>query len=279
MLISSVANGLGNPLPALLMTITRLLLVYLPLVWLLPHWFGLDGLFIAAAAANVLVGLGALVWVKRKFRRGKNTRKAERRRKAMWEERYEGNHYLFGTEPNNFLRENSKGLPIGETLSLGEGEGKNAVFLAGLGHQVTALDASENALLKAKQLAQQKRVRVNTLQTNLYDYQFEAGRWDCIVAIFCHLPSSIRKRVHQQIAHALRPGGVFILEAYTPEQLQYGSGGPPVKALTMELAELRKELAALKMIHAVELTRHIHEGEIRHGKSAVVQVIASKKAK
>lgn len=83
MMSSSVANGFGNPVPGMLMTIIRLLLVYLPLVWLLPHWFGLEGLFIATALANATVGIGAFIWIKRKCRRGTNARKVEQRRKAM----------------------------------------------------------------------------------------------------------------------------------------------------------------------------------------------------
>ncbi|EIJ36857.1 MATE family efflux transporter [Thiothrix nivea] len=274
MMTSSVSNGTGNPHPALLMTLLRLLLVYLPLAWLLSQWLGLEGIFLANAVANVLVGVGAFLWIKRKCRRGTNARQAEQRRKAMWEERYATDEYLFGTEPNDFLREHAAELPVGDTLSIGEGEGRNAVFLAGLGHRVTALDASAAALEKARKLAREKQVDIETVHNNLDNYRFEARRWDTVVSIFCHMPVQMRRRLHQQVVKALRPGGIFILEAYTPAQLKYGTGGPPVEALMMNLASLREELKGLEFIHALETTREIHEGKWHHGMSAVVQVIA-----
>jgi putative MATE family efflux protein len=274
MMSSSAANGAGDPFPALIMTFSRLCLVYLPLAWLLPKWFGLEGIFLATAAANTLVGIGAFIWIKRKCRRSNDTRQAIARRKAMWEERYATDAYLFGTEPNDFLREHAAQLPVGQTLSLGAGEGRNAVFLAGLGHQVTALDASANALQKAQRLAQQKQVTIKTQQTHLDDYTFESRHWDVIVSIFCHLPTPMRRRVHQQIKRALRPGGIFILEAYTPAQLQYDTGGPPVESLLVHLKTLQQELTGLEFILARETLREVYEGELHTGKSAVVQIIA-----
>ncbi len=274
MITSSAANGIGTPLPAMIMTFSRLVVVYLPLAWLLPRWFGLDGIYLATAAANVLVGIGAFIWIKRKCRRGTAARQAAQKRKALWDERYSTDTYLFGTEPNDFLREHHATLPVGQTLSIGEGEGRNAVFLAALGHRVTALDSSAVALEKARKLAEQKQVHIVTLHADLDTYRFEANRWDAIVSIFCHLPASMRKRVHQQVVTALRPGGVFILEAYTSAQLQYATGGPPVKEMLMDLKSLQRELKGLELIHAVEITREIHEGEAHHGMGAVVQVIA-----
>jgi len=274
MMSSSVANGTGNPLPAMIMTISRLLLVYLPLVWLLPQWFGLDGVYLAVAIANVLVGIGAFMWIKRKCKQGTAARQVAQKRRNMWDERYATDTYLFGTEANDFLLEHAMILPVGQTLSIGEGEGRNAVFLAGLGYNVTALDFSAVALEKAQKLAEQKQVDIETLCTDLDTYHFEANRWDAIVSIFCHLPGPMRKRVHQQIVTALRPSGLFILEAYTPGQLQYGTGGPPVEAMMMNLESLKRELSGLEFIYAVETTREIHEGECHHGMSAVVQIIA-----
>ncbi len=119
-----------------------------------------------------------------------------------------------------------------------------------------------------------EQVHIATLHADLDTYRFDANRWDAIVSIFCHLPTPMRKRVHQQVVTALRPGGVFILEAYTPEQLQYATGGPPVKAMLMDLKSLQRELKGLEFIHAVETTREIYEGEAHHGMGAVVQVIA-----
>ena len=196
--------------------------------------------------------------------------------RPMWNERYANDTYAYGTEPNDFLRQHAAQLPVGKTLCIGEGEGRNAVYLAGLGHQVTALDASDVGLAKAKQLAEHNGVPIETVHTNLSTYTFEASAWDVIVSIYCHLPVALRKQVHKQIPETLRPGGIFILEAYTPQQLEYGTGGPPAKETMMDLRSLKQELPELQFTHETEVVRDINEGEFHNGTGAVVQVIAVK---
>ena len=194
----------------------------------------------------------------------------------MWDKRYAGETYAYGTQPNDFLRDNAQSLPVGDTLCLGEGEGRNAVFLAGLGHRVTALDSSEVGLGKALRLAADKDARIDTIHADLAEYDLESDRWDCIVAVFCHLPPDLRRKVHGQIAAALRPGGRFILEAYTPDQLRHGTGGPANEAMMMDVAPLHDELAGLDFEIAREVVRDIHEGEFHNGIGAVVQLVARK---
>lgn len=195
---------------------------------------------------------------------------------SIWDQRYAGDEYAYGKEPNDFLRAEVARLPVGDTLCLGEGEGRNAVFLAGLGHRVTALDASKTGLEKAQMLAAQNDVEIETLHVDLAQYELEANRWDVIVAIFCHLPPDLRRKVHGQIAQALRPGGCFILEAYTPEQLTYRTGGPPNEAMMMDVASLREELAGLEFDIAQEVVRDIQEGTHHFGTGATVQLVARK---
>ncbi len=192
----------------------------------------------------------------------------------MWDKRYSDESYAYGKKPNDFLYQNASSLPVGSTLCLGEGEGRNAVFLAGLGHEVTALDSSSVGLKKAEKLATEAGVTISTVHADLNDYVLEAGRWDTIVSIFCHLPAPLRRKVHAQVKAALRPGGMFILEAYTPEQLEYGTGGPPSKEMMMDRVSLKEELAGLDSIHLVETVREVHEGEFHNGTGTVVQLIA-----
>jgi len=194
----------------------------------------------------------------------------------MWDQRYSADTYVYGTEPNDFLRLNAQRLPIGRTLCIGEGEGRNAVFLAGLGHDVTALDASHVGLAKARKLADRKGVHIETLHADLSEFVFEAERWDVIVSIFCHLPEPLRISVHKDVSMALRKDGVFILEAYTPDQLQYKTGGPPSEDMMMDLDGLRQELKGLELIHAEETVREIHEGSFHSGAGAVVQILATR---
>ena len=191
-----------------------------------------------------------------------------------WDERYLGEEYVYGTEPNDFLRSVAGQLPVGRVLCIGEGEGRNAAFLASLGHDVTALDASSVGLAKAARLARSRGLSVRTLHADLADYRFEPGAWDAIVSIFCHTPRPLRRAVHAGVVTALRPGGVFVLEAYTPEQLARGTGGPPSAELMMRLADLREELGGLSLRHGLELVRDVTEGRLHRGEASVVQVLA-----
>lgn len=194
----------------------------------------------------------------------------------MWDERYSEPGFAYGTEPNDFLRERAAQLEPGRTLSLAEGEGRNAVFLAGLGHEVTAVDASAVGLDKARQLAAERGLDIDTRVADLAAFEIEPGAWDNIVSIFCHLPPEVRRRLHRAVVAGLRPGGMLLLEAYTPAQIALGTGGPPVPELTMTLDALREELAGLTFLHAAELEREVIEGRYHTGRAAVVQVLARK---
>jgi SAM-dependent methyltransferase len=192
-----------------------------------------------------------------------------------FDERYATDEYFYGTEPNDFLRDHAGALPArGRVLCLGEGEGRNAVFLAAQGLEVTAVDASAVGLAKAERLARERGVRIVTVQADLADYDLGHDAWDGIVSIFCHLPPALRARVHRDVAVALRAGGVFLLEAYAPAQLEFRTGGPRTVELLATLAALRAELANLEFELAVEREREVHEGRGHGGRSAVVQIIA-----
>ncbi|MFI4891089.1 MAG: SAM-dependent methyltransferase [Steroidobacterales bacterium] len=196
-----------------------------------------------------------------------------------WDERYGDASYYYGTEPNDFLREHAAAIRSGGTvLSLGEGEGRNAVFLAGLGASVTALDQSATGLAKARRLATERGVSIDTIVADLADYRIEPGRWDGIVSIWCHMPSAVRPAIHRQVMLGLKPGGVLLLEAYTPSQVGRGTGGPNSTDLLPSLAEFRRDLAGLEFIHAVERERVVHEGRGHSGLSAVVQIVARRPA-
>lgn len=194
----------------------------------------------------------------------------------MWNQRYDTDAYVYGTEPNEFLKQQVGKLPKGNILCLADGEGRNSVYLATLGYDVTAVDSSDVGLAKAQKLAAEKGVTITTQVADLADYDLGQGQWQGIVSIFCHLPPPLRKQVHGNINTALADGGVFLLEAYTPEQLQHGTGGPPNAAMMMTAAELPTELAGLHIDSCNELERQVLEGEGHSGTGAVVQLIAKK---
>ncbi len=194
----------------------------------------------------------------------------------MWDERYDTDEYVYGIHPNKFLVSIADQIPVGKTLCLAEGEGRNAVYLASLGHDVVAVDSSAVGLKKAQKLAQQEGVAIETVVTDLEDLEIQPNSWDAIISIFCHFPENLRKKLHEKIKTGLRPGGMYVLEAFTPDQLKYKTGGPPVAELLYGLDDLTEEMEGLEVEHAVELERDVLEGKFHTGRAAVVQVIAYK---
>ena len=194
---------------------------------------------------------------------------------GTWDAKYSATDDLYGTEANDFLVAHAARLPrSGPILSLGEGEGRNAAYLAGLGHRVVALDQSPVGLAKAERLAASRGVHIETCVADLATYSLVPGAWAGIISIWCHLPSVIRRPLLGEIAGALQPGGVFLLESYRAAQIGRGGGGPSDPDLTPSLADLRQELAGLDILHGLETERQVAEGQGHRGLSAVVQIIA-----
>ena len=194
----------------------------------------------------------------------------------MWDERYGAEEYAYGTKPNEFLEENVHQIPKGKILSLAEGEGRNAVFLAKQGYSVTAVDASLVGLNKARKLAEENGVAVEFIHADLADYDLGENKWDGIVSIFCPLPSALRKQLYKKVEAGLKRNGVFLLEAYTPDQLKHGTGGGNSVDVMQSKESLSLELSGLKFKHLIELERDVIEGIYHTGIGAVVQVIATK---
>lgn len=196
----------------------------------------------------------------------------------VWDDRYGQDEYAYGTAPNDFLVSVVERIPTGRVLCLCEGEGRNGVFLSERGFSVTGVDGSAKGLEKAQALAAQRGVTIETIVTDLAHFEIEPSSWDGIVSIFAHLPPLLRQRIHQQAVEGLRPGGAFVLEAYTPAQVGRGTGGPQQEELTMPLAMLLQELAGLTFEIGHERERDVQEGAFHSGTSAVVQVLAYKSA-
>ncbi|GMU61276.1 MAG: SAM-dependent methyltransferase [Myxococcaceae bacterium] len=192
---------------------------------------------------------------------------------TFWDERFRGDGWAYGTEPNDLVREVAAGLS-GPVLCLGEGEGRNAVFLAQRGLEVTAMDASPVGMEKARRLAAERGVALTTQVADLQDFAFGEARWGAIVSIWCHTPIPLRQRIHRDVVRALAPGGRFVLEAYTPRQLAFSTGGPKAVELLCEPEDVHRELAGLTFERLEEKEREVHEGALHGGKSAVLQVLA-----
>lgn len=192
---------------------------------------------------------------------------------SQWDARFSGDDYAYGTAPNDFLSAEGHRIPPGRVLSLAEGEGRNATFLAGLGHAVTAVDYSAEGLKKAARLGAARGVSLELVHADLASYTLPKSAFAGIVSIFGHLAPETRRRLHAEVAEALLPGGVFLLEAYRPAQLALGTGGPKDVNLLMSLDLLRDELRGLELVVAREVERDIREGRLHQGQSATVQVV------
>jgi len=194
----------------------------------------------------------------------------------MWNQRYSSKVYAYGTKANDFLVSMYDRLPTGKILCLAEGEGRNAVWLAEQGNEVTAVDTSDIGLQKARKLAKARDVEITTVHADLADYDIGTQQWDAIISIFCHLPPDLRQDVHRRCVKGLRDNGMILLEAYTPLQLEYKTGGPPVAEMMMDMRSLSSELIGLEFLRLQECVREIHEGEYHNGTGAVVQALAKK---
>lgn len=198
---------------------------------------------------------------------------------AIWDERYSEHELAYGDEPNDFLREQVATLTKGDCLCIAEGQGRNAVWLAGQGFTVTAMDQSPVGMARAHELAAGRGVSITTEVGDLAAYDLGDGRWDCIVATFVHLPPDLRRDVHRRIVTALRPGGTVLVEAYTPGKYAMpGSGGPPEaqrdRVMTRDM--LLEDFAGLEPVAAREIERDVDEGKYHRGRSAVVQFLGRK---
>ncbi len=195
---------------------------------------------------------------------------------TFWNNRYSVGEYIYGTTPNAFIAEIADRIPAGPVLCLAEGEGRNAVFLAGRGHDVTAVDQSAAGLAKARRLAAEHDRVIRTVEADLSTFRIEPGAWAGIITTFGHLPPELRRDVHAAAVRGLVDGGVFALEAYTPAQLQFQTGGPRDIELLMTADALRAELAGLEFEILHEFERDVTEGPAHTGRGAVIQVLARK---
>jgi SAM-dependent methyltransferase len=195
----------------------------------------------------------------------------------MWDQRYQENKPVYGEAANDFLVEQVGLLRPGTCLCLAEGQGRNAVWIAEQGFAVSAMDQSSVGMAKAAELAAARGVALETAVGDLAEFDLGSGKWDNIVSIFGHLPGPLRRDVHRRVVEALRPGGIFLLEAFTPDQLATeGTGGPADPDMLLTIAKLKAELAELEVVFAREIVRPVNEGDYHKGDCAVVQFIARK---
>jgi SAM-dependent methyltransferase len=201
----------------------------------------------------------------------------------FWNQRYAQHDYIYGTEPNHFFASQLQTiqLNVGKALFPAEGEGRNAVFAARLGWQVTAFDSSEEAKKKAERLALSKQVQLDYHVQLIEEASFPIEHFDLIVLIFVHLPEEKRIQLHKNCVAWLKPGGLLILEAFHPKHLHFQRenprvGGPSTTALLYTLEQLQADFNLLEPIHVAEEETVLNEGDYHSGQSAVVRFVGRK---
>jgi 2-polyprenyl-3-methyl-5-hydroxy-6-metoxy-1,4-benzoquinol methylase len=196
----------------------------------------------------------------------------------FWNDRYDESDYAYGTTPNQFLTEQQHRLKPGmKTLVVGDGEGRNGVWLATQGLDVLSIDLSPVGLEKAQALANQHQVQIQTQCADLTTWDWVVAEYDLVVSIYVHFAPEVRPQIHRSMLQSLKPGGLIVLEAFNLEQLQYqqeyNSGGPSIPAMLYEPEMLHQDFAGGEIVELTETITELHEGQYHDGKASVVRLV------
>lgn len=192
--------------------------------------------------------------------------------KAFWDERYASRDFVYGTAPNAFLATQLRALPAGKILLPAEGEGRNAVFCATQGWEVTAFDQSESGRKKAMQLATTQNVQFDYRISSIEDFTPPAT-FDVIALVYAHFPPAVREHFHRRLQSWLKPGGRVILEGFHKDQLRLSSGGPKSEAMLFSPDQLAKDFDQLTLLQNEVQRIELDEGEHHRGEAVVVRLV------
>lgn len=194
----------------------------------------------------------------------------------FWNSRFAAEPYIFGTRPAAFLADNAHYIPPNSHVFVpADGEGRNSVFLAELGHRVVATDIAEKGIVKARKLAESRGVTVDFQFSDLQVWSWPEALFDVVAAIFIQFaPPAFRDQIFAGMKRTVCPGGVILLHGYTPKQLEYGTGGPSAveQLYTEEL--LRASFSGWELLRLETYERELDEGECHQGISAVIDLVA-----
>jgi cyclopropane fatty-acyl-phospholipid synthase-like methyltransferase len=197
--------------------------------------------------------------------------------KERWETRFRAPDYIFGKEPNAFLKAQARRLPgSGTALSVADGEGRNGVWLAEQGLDVLTIDYSPAALAKAQTLAAERGVKLRTEVTDVFAWRWPANAFDVIAAIFIFAAPAQRPAFFANLKGALKPGGLLLMQGYRPEQLKYRTGGPPDAERMLTRAILQEGFGQMTEVDIREHDSTISEGTVHVGMSALIDLVAKK---
>jgi cyclopropane fatty-acyl-phospholipid synthase-like methyltransferase len=196
----------------------------------------------------------------------------------MWDERFGQAEPVYGEHPNAYLRAQAHRLAPGcKILVPGDGYGRNGMWLAGQGFQVSTVDRSPVGVERARKSAHAAGLAMTIEEADLTTWAWPLGEFDAVVSIFLHLQSDIRAQIHSQILAALKQGGLLIVEAFTPAQLQHSSGGPKQLELLYTAEILRKDFTETEVLELQEVEVDLDEGRMHRGRAAVVHGVFRKR--
>jgi 2-polyprenyl-3-methyl-5-hydroxy-6-metoxy-1,4-benzoquinol methylase len=197
----------------------------------------------------------------------------------FWNERFDKAEFIFGKEPNEYLVEQTQKYlkPKDKVLCIADGEGRNGVWLAKQGIQVIGFDASDIALSKAKQFAKENQVEVEYAFSDTDSFDWQANTYDAVIAIFIQFADpQMRERIFQKTYEALKPGGMFILQGYTPKQLEYKTGGPSLIEHLYTEEMIRDLIKEFEILDLCCYEKELNEGARHAGMSALLGLVARK---
>ncbi len=199
-----------------------------------------------------------------------------------WNERYAAPEFAYGEQPNHYLREQLERLDPGSILFPAEGEGRNAVFAARLGWNVSAFDISNEGKKKALQLAERNKVSINYQVGELSELDYHSGQFDVIALVYAHFPASHKSLYHKMLDRYLSKNGLVIFEAFSKHHLEYLAkdervGGPREIAMLFSTDELRSDFPNYDIIELVEREIDLNEGLYHNGKGTVIRFVGRKK--
>jgi SAM-dependent methyltransferase len=199
---------------------------------------------------------------------------------GTWNQRFSAAGYLFGTEPNAWLHEHADIWHAGQrVLSIADGEGRNSVWLAQRGLTVDAFDISEVGVRKARNFARITGVKVNFAVADIATLQWPVSIYDGVAAIFFQFADpELRAKIFAGIVRCLKPGGTLVLQGYTPKQLEYGTGGPPIASHMYTPELLREAFQDMEILELLEYEAELAEGTGHKGHSALIGMVARKRA-
>lgn len=199
----------------------------------------------------------------------------------FWDKRYSANKYVYGKEPNAYFKEHLKALSTGNILLVGEGEGRNAVYAAKLGWNVSAFDLSVEGKKKAKLLADENNVQIEYCVGELHELNFQREQFDVVAVIFTHFPPQSRTNIHRNLASYLRRGGIVIMEVFSEKQINYQAkgdygAGPKDVDMLYTLEDIKSDFKNFKVVELQEVEKYLSEGDHHKGLSSTIQFVGIK---